>query len=131
MSLKQAQNAQIQRKERYKLQRLTIEADIESVKVQTARVNLATARVGTAIAQTGLQGAQIKLQTAQIGNRIEGVKLGKAQDRLSYEQADRMLGQQEMRHKLELKAIQVSAIATEVAHQRVLNGGGSSRALGG
>lgn len=127
MSYKQQGNAIKEQIETTRNQRLQEKLKQERIGLETDMIVTQKMVVGKQIASVNLQTENKKLSIANIGLQTTMVQEGKAQDKLGFERADRMLGQQEIAAKLSLKSISVSALFEEVRHQGVMVGGGSSR----
>jgi hypothetical protein len=116
--------------EAVQVKRIGVQLLIEKEGLAQDNFKLEKAKITTQIAQEGVKGEKIKLSTAMVQNSIGEVGLGKAQDKLSYERADRLLSQQEMAAKLQLKAINVASLREEIRHQGVMTGVTTSKIQG-
>lgn len=122
--IKAAQNAEIERKEIATLQRLTLEADIEEIRVSETEIKKQTAQINVKTTTEADKQAQLTYQTATVQTQITQVQLGKTQDKLIFETGDRLLTQQEWGHKLQLKAINIASLKEQTRHQEFLWGKG-------
>lgn len=111
-----------------KTQRLELQLQIEQVGLRQDFVKLERAEAKLQIEQMGLQNDNIKIQQAEITNALDTVKLGSMQDKLGFDEASRVLQQQEYAAQLQLKTINIENLFEDVRHERVMlyGGGGSS-----
>jgi len=116
--------------ETVQVQRLKVKYDIEKEGLAADKFNLEKAKIATKIAQQNVKTEGVKLQQAITNTSLAEVGLGKLQDKLSYEKADRILSQQEMAAKLQLKAINVAALREDIRHQAVMTGANASKIQG-
>lgn len=109
--------------ENVKLQRQQIKLQSEVEGLSQDKINLQKAKVTTKITREGLLTEQHKLVTAKFGTQSAAIGADKAGDKVKFDQADRLLSQQEMASKLQLKSISVASLREDVRHQMVMNGG--------
>lgn len=126
MGFKEQANRLNEKLEQVKLERLKIKVDTEQQGLIDDKTNLEKSRVTSQITNESLLQEKLKLTTAKINTQITKIGELKTEDKLKYETADRLLTQQELRAKLELKTISVHSLFEEVRHQKVINGTGNN-----
>lgn len=131
MSYKAQANAIKEQIEGVKVDRLREKLTQENIGLETDRINTQKLLVTKQIAGVSLQTEGVKLSISNIGLQTIRILEGKAQDKLGYEQVDRLLTQQEIAAKLTLKSISVAGLFEEVRHQGVMVGAPSRAAIGG
>lgn len=120
--MKTTQNQLSEQIERLKTRRMQVKLQLEQEGLNQDTINLQKSKVTTAVVTEGLRTEQNKLAIGKVNNQTGQIALGKANDKLRYEQTDRILTQQEMAGKLQLKSINVAALREEIRHAQVLNG---------
>ncbi|MGB3205206.1 MAG: hypothetical protein WBB28_09475 [Crinalium sp.] len=120
--MKQQMNMLTEKIENIKLQRQQIKVQIETEGLSQDRINLAKARVTTKVTHEGFLTEQHKLTGAKFATQSAAINADKTGDKVKFDQADRLLSQQEMMSKLQLKSISVASLREDVRHQAVITG---------